>query len=54
MLGIGSKDLERPGNLEEIELTTPAGHLEGLTLRLYDPPSAPMEALLGKCESGRG
>jgi hypothetical protein len=25
------------GNLEEIELTTPAGHLEGLTLRLYDP-----------------
>ncbi|HSR56765.1 MAG TPA: hypothetical protein VLL57_01175, partial [Candidatus Binataceae bacterium] len=25
------------GHLEEIELTTPAGHLEGLTLRLYDP-----------------
>src|SRR5690242_14442475 len=25
------------GNLEEVELTTPAGHLEGLTLRLYDP-----------------
>ncbi len=25
------------GDLEEIELTTPAGHLEGLTLRLYDP-----------------
>lgn len=25
------------GNLEEIELTTPAAHLEGLTLRLYDP-----------------
>ncbi len=25
------------GNLEEIELTSPAGHLEGLTLRLYDP-----------------
>src|ERR1043166_8276009 len=25
------------GHLEEIELTTPAGHLEGMTLRLYDP-----------------
>src|SRR4029453_11148921 len=25
------------GNLEEIELTTPAGHMEGMTLRLYDP-----------------
>ena len=25
------------GHLEEIELPTPAGHLEGLTLRLYDP-----------------
>ena len=25
------------GDLEEIELTTPAGHLEGMTLRLYDP-----------------
>ena len=37
------------GNLEEIELTTPAGHLEGLTLRLVRSTSAPMEALLGKC-----
>lgn len=25
------------GNLEEVELTTPAGHLQGLTLRLYNP-----------------
>jgi hypothetical protein len=27
------------GHLEEIELTTPAGHLVGMTLRLYDPQS---------------
>src|SRR4029453_18259902 len=27
------------GHLEEIEHTTPAGHLVGVTLRLYDPQS---------------